>query len=82
MIYKIANKYYVKISSMIFSEVDLVVENDKVVIKPIGNKLEVNAKTEVNAINLADEKAKILKNYNKKNVETTEYRPSKYNRRK
>ena len=82
MIYKIANKYYVKISSMIFSEVDLVVENNNVVIKPIGNKIEVNAKTEVNAINLADEKAKILKNYNKKYVETTEYRPSKYNRRK
>lgn len=82
MIYKIANKYYVNISPMIFSEVDLVVENSKVVIKPVGNKIEVNAKTEVNAINLADEKTKILKNYNKKDAETTEYRPSKYNRRK
>lgn len=82
MIYKIANKYYVKISPMVFSEVELVVENNEVVIKPVGKKVEVNANTEVAAINLADEKTKVLKNYNKKDVETTEYRPSKYNRRK
>ena len=82
MIYKIANKYYVKISPMVFSEVELVVENNEVVIKPVGKKIEVSAKTEVSAINLADEKAKVLKNHNKKDVETTEYRPSKYNRRK
>ena len=81
MIYKIANKYYVNISSMIFSEVDLVVENETVVIKPLGKKIEINATTKVEQINLADEKTKILKNYNSKNVDTLEYRPSK-NRRK
>lgn len=82
MIYKIANKYYVNISPMIFSEVDLVVENNNVVIKPLGNKIEVNARTEVNAINLAEEKTKIMRNNNKKEVVTTEYRPNKHNRRK
>lgn len=82
MIYKIANKYYVNISPMIFSEVNLVVKNNNVVIEPLGEKIEINANTEVIAINLADEKAKILKNHSKRTVETTEYRPSKHNRRK
>ena len=82
MIYKIANKYYVNISPMIFSEVELVVKDNTVVIQPLGKKIEVNAKTEVLAINLADEKAKILKNHNKRETVTTEYRPNKYNRRK
>ena len=81
MIYKISNKYYVNISPMIFSEVSMVVIDDKVVIKPTGKKIEVNANTEVIAINLADEKVKILKDHNKKYINTMEYRPSK-NRRK
>ena len=82
MIYKIANKYYVNISPMIFSEVNLVVENENVVIKPIGKKIETNANTEIIKVNLSEEKSKILNNHNKRNVETNEYRPSKYNRRK
>lgn len=81
MIYKISNKYYVNISPMIFSEVSMVVIDDKVVIKPTGKKIEVNANTEVIAINLADEKVKILKDHNKKDINIMEYRPSK-NRRK
>lgn len=81
MIYKISNKYYVNISPMIFSEVSMVVIDDKVVIKPTGEKIEVNANTEVIAINLADEKVKILKDHKKKDINTMEYRPSK-NRRK
>ena len=81
MIYKILNKYYVNISPMIFSEVELVVVNNEVVIKPTGKKIEVNVNTEVTTVNLADEKAKILKDYKKKDINTIEYRPSK-NRRK
>ena len=81
MIYKISNKYYVNISPMIFSEVSMVVIDDKVVIKPTGKKIEVNANTEVIATNLADEKVKILEDHKKKHINTMEYRPSK-NRRK
>lgn len=81
MIYKISNKYYVNISPMIFSEVSMVAIDDEVVIKPTGKKIEVNANTEVMAINLADEKVKILKDHKKKDINTMEYRPSK-NRRK
>ena len=81
MIYKIANKYYVNISPMIFSEVDMVVVNDEVVLKPTARKMEINANTEIITVNLADEKAKILKDYKRKDVNNIEYRPNR-NRRK
>ena len=67
---------------MIFSEVNLVVENDTVVIRPVGKKIEANANTKIVKVNLSEEKANILKDHNKRGVETNEYRPSKYNRRK
>ena len=82
MIYKIANKYYVNISPMIFSEVNLVVNNGKVVIKPVGKKIEVNKNTEIIQINLDEEKVRLLKNTKIHDDEPVKYRPNKYNRRK
>ena len=82
MIYKIANRYYVNISPMIFREVDLVVKNNQVVVEPRSKKIEVTANTNLSTINLADEKIKILEEHNKRDCETIGYRPNKHNRRK
>lgn len=82
MIYKIANKYYVNISPMIFSEVNLVVNNGKVILEPVGKKIEVNKNTEIIQINLDEEKARLLKKTKIQGDAPVEYRPSKHNRRK
>ena len=82
MIYKIANKYYVNISPMIFSEVNLVVNNGKVILKPVGKKIEVNKNTEIIQVNLDEEKARLLKKTKTQGDTPVEYRPNKRNRRK
>lgn len=82
MIYKIANKYYVNISPMIFSEVNLVVDNGKVILKPVGKKIEVNKNTEIIQINLDEEKARLLRKTKTQSDAPVEYRPNKHNRRK
>lgn len=67
MLYKIENKYYVKVSNY-FVEVELIFKDNDVDLKPTKNKLEINKYIKYTEINFLDEKQNLLKNRNKKQV--------------
>jgi len=59
MIYKIDNKYYVKVGKD-FTEVELVFKDNDVDLKPTQNKLENNGNIPYEEINFLQEKGRLL----------------------
>ena len=51
MLYVIDDKYYVNISPSIYSEV---IVDEKGIVKPIGKKIEINNRTRIETIKIAD----------------------------
>lgn len=68
MIYKIDNKYYVRVGKD-FTEVELVFKDNDVDLKPTQNILENNGKLDYKEINFLQEKSKLLDEYKNSNKE-------------
>lgn len=82
MLYKIANKYYIRVAPMRYTEVEFVIENDDVIIKPTKNKLLANANISIDEINFQKEKENIKKKLNNNSdVKDTTVRTSRNRRR-
>lgn len=62
MLYKIDNKYYVRVGKD-FTEVELVFKDNDVDLKPTNNILEDNGTIKFDTINFLAEKPNILKNH-------------------
>lgn len=67
MIYKIDNKFYVKVSGQ-FVEIELVYENNDVSLKPTTNKINNGPELKVEELNFMSIKSDLLEKHNKKNV--------------
>lgn len=63
MLYKIDEKYYVRVGKD-FTEVELVFENNDVDLKPTQNILEDNGNVFYEEVNFLSEKEKLLEEYN------------------
>lgn len=59
MLYKIDNKYYIRVAPMKYTEVNFILKNDDVVIQPTRNRLESNGQTIVTEIDFQREKDSI-----------------------
>ena len=68
MIYKIDNKYYVRVGKD-FTEVELVFKDNDVDLKPTQNILEDNGNLKYEEINFLQEKNKLLDEYKSSNKE-------------
>ena len=68
MIYKIDNKYYVKVGKD-FTEVELVYKDNDVDLKPTQHILENNGNLKYEEVNFLVEKKALLDSYNKSNKE-------------
>ena len=66
MIYLIANKYYIKVAPMRYTEIDFFIKNNDVVIQPTKNRIESNSGTKIQEIDFKKEKEKIKRNLLKK----------------
>lgn len=67
MIYKIDNKFYVKVSGQ-FVELELVYKNNDVSLKPTTNKIDNKPELKVEEVNFMSIKNQLLKKHNEKNV--------------
>lgn len=65
MIYLINEKYYVKISPLMYSEVKLEMKNKDLTLVPVGNKIELDSNTKVKEIIFRDEKENLMKQLQK-----------------
>lgn len=83
MLYLIANKYYIRVAPMKYTEVKFVLKNDDVAITVTNNRLISNASTVIKEINFQKEKEKIkaslLEETN--NTSNNSVRSSKYRKR-
>ena len=62
MIYQIANKYYIRVAPMKYTEIKFSIQNNDVAIEVTKNKIESNGKMKITEINFQKEKEKIKKN--------------------
>lgn len=72
MIYKIENKYYIKLYDTVYKEVKLSIKNKELIIEPTKNKLESNSDTKISVVDIDKEKEK-LANKRKETSYTSEY---------
>lgn len=68
MIYKIDNKYYVRVGKD-FTEVELVFKDNDVDLKPTQNIIENNGNVSYEEINFLQEKPKLLEGHKSSNKE-------------
>ena len=66
MLYKISNKYYVKVGKD-FVEVELVYSNNDISLKPTNNKIENDGNVKYIEVNFLSEKDNLLAEHKKKN---------------
>lgn len=71
MIYRIDNKFYVKVSGQ-FVELELVYENNDVSLKPTTNKINNSPELKVEEVDFMKIKSELLKNKVRKNVDDSE----------
>lgn len=86
MLYQIANKYYIRVAPMKYTEVKFELKDDDVVIKITQNRILANASMKITEINFQKEKENIktsLLNSKKETSDSkeTSARGSKYRRR-
>lgn len=61
MLYKINNKYYVRVAPMRYTEVNFILKNDDVVIQLTQHKIESNGQTVIKEFDFQKEKESIKK---------------------
>ena len=59
MLYKIENKYYIRVAPRKYTEVKFVLKNDDVVIQTTNNRIESDGNTVITQINFQKEKDNI-----------------------
>lgn len=82
MIYEINNKYYIKVGKD-FVEVEMVIKNDDIQLKPTKNKVENNGNVKYKEINLMGNKDKFIEENRRRNSrheEESEEKPGRFSR--
>lgn len=76
MLYRIGNKYYVKVQGY-YKEVDLKVNGDNLEITPNGNEIEVTNVSNVEALDMNYHKENIMKAIEKRNKKSETFETTK-----
>lgn len=82
MIYQIKNKYYIRTAPMKYTEIELLLKNDDVVIQPTQNRILANGQMSIKEINFQKEKDNIKKTLcNNGDKQESTVKSSKHRRR-
>lgn len=83
MLYKIENKYYIRVAPRKYTEVKFVLKNDDVVIQPTSNRIESNGTMVITQVDFQKEKDNIKSDLLKDNCsDDTKETVTKYRKRR